>query len=131
MIRRPPRSTLFPYTTLFRSQTHRPAPRVVQRAFPLHAEPGLAGTACPPLAARAALIAEPAHVVAAARRVVPQVAKPRDVDAVGAVALVVAIQQPLDPPARARAEVMVHEIAPQHAARVGEAVREAGRLGVE
>src|SRR2546422_5070288 len=72
MIRRPPRSTLFPYTTLFRSQTHRPAPRVVQRAFQLHAEPGLAGTACPPLAARAALIAEPAHVVAAARRVVPR-----------------------------------------------------------
>src|SRR2546428_4826871 len=64
MIRRPPRSTLFPYTTLFRSsarqalaergQTHRPAPRVVQRAFQLHAEPGLAGTACPPLAARGA-----------------------------------------------------------------------------
>src|SRR2546422_4276522 len=25
MIRRPPRSTLFPYTTLFRSQAHRPA----------------------------------------------------------------------------------------------------------
>src|ERR1039458_10475613 len=25
MIRRPPRSTLFPYTTLFRSQTHRQA----------------------------------------------------------------------------------------------------------
>src|SRR5436189_2598777 len=26
MIRRPPRSTLFPYTTLFRSRLHRPAP---------------------------------------------------------------------------------------------------------
>src|SRR5574341_1820779 len=26
MIRRPPRSTLFPYTTLFRSQAHGPAP---------------------------------------------------------------------------------------------------------
>src|SRR2546430_5363245 len=26
MIRRPPRSTLFPYTTLFRSQTHNPPP---------------------------------------------------------------------------------------------------------
>src|SRR2546425_11452465 len=26
MIRRPPRSTLFPYTTLFRSQTHLPSP---------------------------------------------------------------------------------------------------------
>src|SRR3989454_4779427 len=31
MIRRPPRSTLFPYTTLFRSET-RPGPRVAQRA---------------------------------------------------------------------------------------------------
>src|SRR5256885_8378478 len=30
MIRRPPRSTLFPYTTLFRS--HRPAPRPVHAA---------------------------------------------------------------------------------------------------
>src|SRR2546430_17089599 len=27
MIRRPPRSTLFPYTTLFRSETRRPASR--------------------------------------------------------------------------------------------------------
>src|SRR4051812_49789144 len=27
MIRRPPRSTLFPYTTLFRSPAHRPATR--------------------------------------------------------------------------------------------------------
>src|SRR3712207_7314771 len=27
MIRRPPRSTLFPYTTLFRSRVHRPHPR--------------------------------------------------------------------------------------------------------
>src|SRR2546425_9543346 len=27
MIRRPPRSTLFPYTTLFRSQVHDPRPR--------------------------------------------------------------------------------------------------------
>src|SRR2546430_7664452 len=34
MIRRPPRSTLFPYTTLFRSQGGRPAavPRGAQRA---------------------------------------------------------------------------------------------------
>src|SRR5436189_1426783 len=27
MIRRPPRSTLFPYTTLFRSPSHSPSPR--------------------------------------------------------------------------------------------------------
>src|SRR5260370_26683675 len=30
MIRRPPRSTLFPYTTLFRSQSTGPVPRMVQ-----------------------------------------------------------------------------------------------------
>src|SRR2546426_3267849 len=39
MIRRPPRSTLFPYTTLFRSQVrahhHRVAPRERQRAQPV------------------------------------------------------------------------------------------------
>src|SRR6266496_6718571 len=29
MIRRPPRSTLFPYTTLFRSPRHRQSPRLV------------------------------------------------------------------------------------------------------
>src|SRR5947209_15024276 len=28
MIRRPPRSTLFPYTTLFRSLVHRPLPEI-------------------------------------------------------------------------------------------------------
>src|SRR3712207_7093478 len=37
MIRRPPRSTLFPYTTLFRSQGHRPRGQVTG---PLHAVPG-------------------------------------------------------------------------------------------
>src|SRR2546427_5990507 len=31
MIRRPPRSTLFPYTTLFRSQRRRPEPRLAPR----------------------------------------------------------------------------------------------------
>src|SRR3712207_7789652 len=36
MIRRPPRSTLFPYTTLFRSPLPRPGPRLAQAgpAFP-------------------------------------------------------------------------------------------------
>src|SRR6266536_5994298 len=35
MIRRPPRSTLFPYTTLFRSPASRPGPnRLKQRATP-------------------------------------------------------------------------------------------------
>src|SRR5947208_10946894 len=32
MLRRPPRSTLFPYTTLFRSRPCRPAPRRRRRA---------------------------------------------------------------------------------------------------
>src|SRR2546422_4275549 len=32
MIRRPPRSTLFPYTTLFRSQNHAPDFRQLRRA---------------------------------------------------------------------------------------------------
>src|SRR5256885_8301032 len=32
MIRRPPRSTLFPYTTLFRSRRHRTAVRLVREA---------------------------------------------------------------------------------------------------
>src|ERR1039458_4194721 len=31
MIRRPPRSTLFPYTTLFRSQRAAPTPRIERR----------------------------------------------------------------------------------------------------
>src|SRR3989441_9273709 len=34
MIRRPPRSTLFPYTTLFRSRSTRPAPAVPRRREP-------------------------------------------------------------------------------------------------
>src|SRR3712207_7553341 len=33
MIRRPPRSTLFPYTTLFRSRVLRPGPRRAKRPF--------------------------------------------------------------------------------------------------
>src|SRR3712207_8943416 len=53
MIRRPPRSTLFPYTTLFRSVPHRPEGG--SPAVPPLAEPALvppqrleaAGTACP------------------------------------------------------------------------------------
>src|SRR5438552_11369297 len=51
MIRRPPRSTLFPYTTLFRSQSHvgrrRPSAegisRQVRRGSRAHGERGLAG----------------------------------------------------------------------------------------
>src|SRR5256885_10622114 len=37
MIRRPPRSTLFPYTTLFRSQTY-PGPSRSARGTPYHLE---------------------------------------------------------------------------------------------
>src|SRR5690242_21334806 len=35
MIRRPPRSTLFPYTTLFRSLRHDPRPPQLRRAVPV------------------------------------------------------------------------------------------------
>src|SRR2546427_3115948 len=42
MIRRPPRSTLFPYTTLFRSQLGRPDPDRVPRAVRVQ-RPGRAG----------------------------------------------------------------------------------------
>src|SRR2546430_13753297 len=38
MIRRPPRSTLFPYTTLFRSDVRRPALRYSDPASPLEKE---------------------------------------------------------------------------------------------
>src|SRR2546428_10349294 len=37
MIRRPPRSTLFPYTTLFRSQVYYPAPQLPGLLRALHA----------------------------------------------------------------------------------------------
>src|SRR5262245_66348339 len=40
MIRRPPRSTLFPYTTLFRSNLSEPAPQS-RRCFPLRPARGL------------------------------------------------------------------------------------------
>src|SRR5712664_4668060 len=36
MIRRPPRSTLFPYTTLFRSPAARHHPRIARRSRRLH-----------------------------------------------------------------------------------------------
>src|SRR3712207_9428596 len=44
MIRRPPRSTLFPYTTLFRSMTDRAGPplAVVDLALPRDVDPGVA-----------------------------------------------------------------------------------------
>src|SRR2546430_9115109 len=38
MIRRPPRSTLFPYTTLFRSAGHRPAALTRERLGGLHVD---------------------------------------------------------------------------------------------
>src|SRR3712207_8985323 len=40
MIRRPPRSTLFPYTTLFRSPPRRTRPRHAAVADPLASDPG-------------------------------------------------------------------------------------------
>src|SRR3712207_6918331 len=60
MIRRPPRSTLFPYTTLFRSPTCAPPtacrrPRSGPRRRPTTASPTSSRTApcCPPSAPRA------------------------------------------------------------------------------
>src|SRR3712207_7268865 len=43
MIRRPPRSTLFPYTTLFRSRAGARAPHAVGAARDGPAEPGVRG----------------------------------------------------------------------------------------
>src|SRR2546430_10234405 len=43
MIRRPPRSTLFPYTTLFRSADHRPRPPQPQRGMGQHPRDGRPG----------------------------------------------------------------------------------------
>src|SRR6266511_2768665 len=40
MIRRPPRSTLFPYTTLFRSPGAPPCPERPSRSSALHSTPG-------------------------------------------------------------------------------------------
>src|SRR3712207_8273747 len=53
MIRRPPRSTLFPYTTLFRSEVRRPgAVRLARQPRPLLEDVGqLVGQEHPPLPA--------------------------------------------------------------------------------
>src|SRR3712207_7128559 len=45
MIRRPPRSTLFPYTTLFRSGGARPLPRALRRPRAPLADAGVAAAA--------------------------------------------------------------------------------------
>src|SRR3989442_3259792 len=52
MIRRPPRSPLFPYTTLFRSRRHQPYAAVYAFAFALEALGRLAGQTRPPLITR-------------------------------------------------------------------------------
>src|SRR5205823_14257679 len=109
---------------------HGPRAGIVQLPFQLHAEPALAGAAPPSLPAGAALVAEAAHEVAAGG-VVAEVPEPGDIDAVGPVALVVVVEQAFDAAARAGQEMMVHEVVAQHAARVGEPVGEAWRLGVE
>src|SRR3712207_8459929 len=51
MIRRPPRSTLFPYTTLFRSVGAGCGDRVVADGVPLHTGPGVEDALHDPLAA--------------------------------------------------------------------------------
>src|SRR5947209_14316356 len=67
MLRRPPRSTLFPYTTLFRSFARAEEPRLKAVQFPLHLdevarpERGLVGGD--------ALVALPAHAVEEERAV--------------------------------------------------------------
>src|SRR5439155_3371155 len=78
---------------------HGPVAGILQLPLQIHAEPALAAAAAPSLATGAALVAEAAHILAA-RGVVPQVAEPGDIDAVGPVALVVMVQQSLDAPAR-------------------------------
>src|SRR2546430_4399245 len=52
MIRRPPRSTLFPYTTLFRSQIHRPrgiANALTETATPVERVRRLRAGVCQPV----------------------------------------------------------------------------------
>src|SRR5258705_1782939 len=46
MIRRPPRSTLFPYTTLFRSHSGRAAGAHHARCLPRHSVPRLGASGC-------------------------------------------------------------------------------------
>src|SRR5256886_12585165 len=50
MIRRPPRSTLFPYTTLFRSQSYSAAPPPPTHSPAFRSAPAAAGRARPPRA---------------------------------------------------------------------------------
>src|SRR3712207_7694487 len=50
MIRRPPRSTLFPYTTLFRSRSHRRPPSIGSWPWPQGQPPSSAATRCAPSA---------------------------------------------------------------------------------
>src|SRR2546425_6379537 len=50
MIRRPPRSTLFPYTTLFRSAAAPPTPARLGALSPGPGEPGVAAVAEPGVA---------------------------------------------------------------------------------
>src|SRR5256886_9347184 len=50
MIRRPPRSTLFPYTTLFRSESLKPSTRPVQPVPKVHVDPRVLREVAPPIA---------------------------------------------------------------------------------
>src|SRR5206468_12989441 len=108
----------------------RPTARLLQTTLELYPEPDLASPASPASAAGAALVPEAAHVIAA-RGVVSQVPEAGDVDPVGTMALVVAVEQAVDVAARPGEEMMVHQIDAQYTARVGEAGGEARRRGRE
>src|SRR2546430_12869892 len=62
MIRRPPRSTLFPYTTLFRSHVKKPVYEQLDRVAPREVCFG-ANTSCIPITQIASATGRPANVV--------------------------------------------------------------------
>src|SRR5690348_17433247 len=53
MLRRPPRSTLFPYTTLFRSEPNETVKSVVELLSPLETAPVIIPCVCPALSRNA------------------------------------------------------------------------------
>src|SRR3712207_9338688 len=74
MIRRPPRSTLFPYTTLFRSLAARPADASLEAALKRARSGGTAPAALSPREGAAQALLVPAVVLAAAKQTEPALA---------------------------------------------------------